>query len=130
MKKKLLSLMLVAVVAIGLTACGGSGDSDTKEATTQESTKIEKSIDAVAEELGLTGGSDTLYEMIGATAGKEYNDGAVELYQFDADSNEYKDIVDGNGVITAAAYKDGIVLVFSSDADSKIIEAFNDLEFK
>lgn len=122
--------MLVAVVAIGLTACGGSGDSDTKEATTQESTKIEKSIDAVAEELGLTGGSDTLYEMIGATAGKEYNDGAVELYQFDADSNEYKDIVDGNGVITAAAYKDGIVLVFSSDADSKIIEAFNDLEFK
>lgn len=94
--------------------------------------KIEKNINAVAEKLGLTSGSETFYSMIGATDGKEYNNGSVELYQFDEKSDNYTQIINDGVPFEAATYKDGIILVFpaGTEADNDLIEQFNEIEFE
>ena len=85
--KKIITILLSMVLLLAFTACGGGSDSSSSDKSKEtEAPKIEKNIDAAAEALGLTGGEETMYAMIGATAGKEYNDGAVELYQFEEDS--------------------------------------------
>ena len=91
--KKILTLMLAFALCLGMTACG---EKMTAAVAGQDASngnkKIEKSVNAVAGELGLTGGEDTMYQMIGAKEGKQFNDGSVELYLFDEDSDEYKAI--------------------------------------
>lgn len=136
--KKILVLLLASLVCFSAVSCGEKSSSNGNNAdssgsyTVSDENKTEKNIDAVAKKLGLTGGSDTLFSMIGATDGKEYNDGDVELYQFDEKSEAYKNIISGNGYLKATAYKDGIVLIVpaSAQADPELIEAFNALEFK
>ena len=114
--KKIITILLSMVLLLVFTACGGSDSSSSDKSKETEAPKIEKNIDAAAEALGLTGGEETMYAMIGATAGKEYNDGAVELYQFEEDSDAYKEIESSDSVsgIPVAAHKDGIALIFGS----------------
>lgn len=132
--KKIITILLSMVLLLAFTACGGSSDSSSSDKSKEtEAPKIEKNIDAAAEALGLTGGEETMYAMIGATAGKEYNDGAVELYQFEEDSDAYKEIESSDSVsgIPVAAYKDGIALIFANnETDQAILDAFNQLQFK
>ena len=140
--KKIAALCLTTGMIVASAACTNNQKQQTESTTnntvstteseTEKVEKIEKNIDSVAEKLGLTGGSETLYSMIGATAGKEYNDGNVELYQFDTKSDVYKQIIGEGGPLKAAAYKDGIVLIFpaGTEADSDLIEKFNIIEFK
>ena len=140
--KKIAALCLAAGMIATSAACTNNQKQQTESATnnavstsepeTEKVEKIEKNIDSVAEKLGLMGGSETLYSMIGATAGKEYNDGNVELYQFDTKSDVYKQIIGEGSPLKAAAYKDGIVLIFpaGTEADSDLIEKFNSIEFK
>ena len=131
--KKVLALVMAAALALSLVACGGSDSSSSDKSKETEAPKIEKNIDAAAEALGLTGGEETMYAMIGATAGKEYNDGAVELYQFEEDSDAYKEIESSDSVsgIPVAAHKDGIALIFANnETDQAILDAFNQLQFK
>lgn len=91
--KKIITILLSMVLLLAFTACGGGSDSSSSDKSKEtEAPKIEKNIDAAAEALGLTGGEETMYAMIGATAGKEYNDGAVELYQFEEDSDAYETV--------------------------------------
>ena len=88
--KKILTLMLAFALCLGMTACGEKDDSGASgQDASNDNKKIEKSANAVAGELGLTGGEDTMYQMIGAKEGKQFNDGSVELYLFDEDSDEY-----------------------------------------
>ena len=98
--------------------------------------KVEKTVDAVAEALGLTDEKqEKAFEMVGATDGAGYGD--VEIYIYDESSDAYKDVIGegydmmGIAVIKAAAYKDGVVLVPSgSDGiDQGIIDKFNELNF-
>ena len=129
--KKIITILLSMVLLLAFTACSDSSSSDKSKET--EAPKIEKNIDAAAEALGLTGGEETMYAMIGATAGKEYNDGAVELYQFEEDSDAYKEIESSDSVsgIPVAAHKDGIALIFANnETDQAILDAFNQLQFK
>lgn len=131
--KKIITILLSMVLLLVFTACGGSDSSSSDKSKETEAPKIEKNIDAAAEALGLTGGEETMYAMIGATAGKEYNDGAVELYQFEEDSDAYKEIKSSDSVsgIPVAAHKDGIALIFANDeTDQAILDAFNQLQFK
>lgn len=140
--KKIAALCLMAGMIVTSAACTNNQKQQTESITnntvsttepeTEKVEKIEKNIDSVAEKLGLTGGSETLYSMIGATAGKEYNDGNVELYQFDTKSDVYKQIIGEGSPLKADAYKDGIVLIFpaGTEADSDLIEKFNSIEFK
>ena len=131
--KKIITILLSMVLLLAFTACGGSDSSSSDKSKETEAPKIEKNIDAAAEALGLTGGEETMYTMIGATAGKEYNDGAVELYQFEEDSDAYKEIEYSDSVsgIPVAAYKDGIALIFANnETDQAILDAFNQLQFK
>lgn len=132
--KKITVILLSLVLCFGLFACGNDKDADNNDADSSKdnaaTVTIEKDIDAVAKHLDLKDGEKTMYSTIGAENGKEYNGGKVELYEFKEDSNEYKDIVKGDGSIKAAAHKDGIILVFPNDADQKIIDQFNEINFK
>ena len=128
--KKVLILCLIVVFAVALTACGSNkaAEEDTPDTDT---VKIEKNIDAVAEALGLSGKSETYYEMIGADDGAEFNDGAIEIYQYDPESEAYKNIEKGQGEIEAAACNSGFIVVVpdGTEPDKKIIDAFNNLAF-
>lgn len=126
--KKVLTLMLAAALCLGMTACGTKdSNNDEPRDADYENKEIQKSVDAAAGELGLTGGEDTLYEMIGAKEGKEFNDGSVELYLFDEDSDAYKAIKEGSGVIEAAATNDGMVILTDDDA---LVDKFKKLDFE
>lgn len=132
--KKITVILLSLLLCFGLFACGNDKNANDNDANNDKdntaTVSIDKDIDAVAKHLDLKGGEKTMYSAIGAENGKEYNDGEVELYEFKEDSNEYKDIVKGDGAIKAAAHKDGIILVFPNDTDQKLIDKFNEINFK
>ena len=127
--KKALVICLIGILVMVLAGCG-SEKAEEKSPEANE-VKIEKNIDAVAEALGLSGKSETFYDMIGAEDGAEYNDGTIELYQYDPESKDYKDIEKGEGAIEAAASNRGFVLVVPDGAkpDQDIIDTFNSLIF-
>ncbi len=133
MKKHILIGLIMALLMC-FCGCGGSEEqttTETTETTTQEQT-VERSIDAVAEELGLTGKSETYYTVIGAKDGAEFNDGTVELYLYDPNDQNYKDIADGNGAIKAEAVNNGVILVVpeGADSDAEIVAKFKDISIK
>ena len=132
--KKITVILLSLLLCLGMFACGNDKDTNSNDADSNKdntaTVSIEKNIDAVAKHLDLKDGERTMYNAIGAEDGKEYNDGSVELYEFKEDSKEYKDIVKGEGTIKAAAHKDGIILVFPNDSDEKLIDQFNEINFK
>lgn len=132
--KKVLCILCALLVMVSFTACSSTSnnapETTTSKTTTANSNAIDKNIDAVAEYLGYTDGEETLYNMIGATAGKEYDGGNFELYEFTEDSESYQTAINGGGLVKAAAYKDGIVLVFAGEANQKLIDQFNAIEFK
>lgn len=131
--KKVTVIMLSLLLCFGLFACGNDNDVNNNDTDNKDNTAavtIDKDIDSVAKHLDLKDGEKTSYSTVGAENGKKYNEGKVELYEFKEDSSEYKDIVKGEGSIKAAAHKDGIVLVFPNDADQKIVDQFNEINFK
>ena len=140
--KKTVYVLIVLSMLFVFTSCGSASDADeaskqsssiSQEAATEELevVKTEKSIDAVADALGLTDKSEVYFGVIGAEDGAEFNGGSVELYIFDEASEDYQTAIDGTGMIQAAAYKDGVVLCFPSgtEPDPTIVDAFNALEF-
>lgn len=133
MKKLIAALILVFLIA-AMVSCGpGNSDSGSANSGGEDSSKIERNIDATAQALGLSAGEETYYQMIGANEGREYNDGAIELYRFDENSEEYKEIENSGEVAgtEVAAYKDGIVMIFVGiEQDQEIIDSFNELEYK
>ncbi len=128
--KKVLIISLITILVFAMAACGEK-EQAAEEETAPEETKIEKNIDAVAEALGLEGKEQTYFEMIGAEDGAEFNGGDVEIYQYDPESKDYKNIEAGNGAIKAAACNSGFILVFpeGGKTDKKIIKAFEELSF-
>ena len=133
--KKILVILVSALIALTICGCGGSSDEEQTTETTQTTTKvaqIERSIDAVAEELGLIGKSEVYYTVIDAQDGAEFNDGTVELYMYEPESTTYQDIADGNGVINAVACNNGFILVVpdGSEADDSLISRFNELSIE
>lgn len=140
--KKILCLLLALIMCILFVACGDQSTNNEKNAHSENASqnneadvdkvkKIDKNIDSVAAELGLRDGSETLYSFIGAIAGKEYNDGNVELYQFEENSDAYREIISDDGVLKISAHKDGIVLIFPDgiEEDANLIKAFEELKF-
>ncbi len=145
--KKLLVLLLTLALSFSFVACGNGNDNaaednnnnaavennnDNTDNSDNADKEIAKDIDAVADYLGLKNGKETLYQAIGAKAGKEYNDGKVELYHFDDDSAEYEKLKKGEGDLKIAAHNDGFVLVFTDDAakDEDMIKKFEAIDFK
>ena len=128
--KKVLILCLIGIIAMVFCACGSEKAAE-EEKTKPEVVKIEKNIDAVAEALGLSGKSETFYDMIGAEDGAEFNDGTVEIYQYDPESKDYKDIENGKGAIEAEACNSGFVLVVpdGTKPDQKLVKSFEELTF-
>lgn len=127
--KKILVLLLALTLCFGMAACGSKDEGGDAGAGTDqpEVKKIEKTVDAVAEELELGEGTETLYQMIGAEAGKQYKDGEVELYLFDEKSDEYKAIADGNGTLEAAATNSGMIILTD---DTALADEFKEIKFK
>lgn len=132
------ALVLVLALSLSLFGCGTSDAEEPSDApeiseTVEEpaTEPIEKTIPAIAEALGLSDQGEVYFEIIGARDGAEFNGGAVELYIFDEDQEEYKTLVAGDGFVVPAAYKDGVVLVFpeGTDPDPELVQAFDDLTF-
>lgn len=65
--------------------------------------------------------------MIGADAGKQFNDGEVELYLVDEKADAYKDIAAGEGILEAAATNSGMIILTD---DSDMATKFKDIQFK
>lgn len=140
--KKFLCLLTVFTMCLALVACGeqtpskeNSPNEDNaitnQEQSTEGKGETKIIIDEVAEKLGLTDESEVMYDLIGAIAGKQYSGGNVELYQFDENSDAYKDLINGKTYLSPAAYKDGIVLIFAFgvEEDADLVKAFEELEF-
>lgn len=136
MRRKIVLLTLLVLMLPGIVACSNNDSQQTETTNVEQQEerikKIDKNIDAVAENLGLSKKSDALYSMIGATDGKKYNEHNAELYQFDINSEAYKQIIGENSFLRVSAYKDGIILVFPDDTepDTELIEKFNEIQFK
>ncbi len=140
--KKLLWLLTAIIICVSLVSCDEQSpaeDNLTNEDNTtvdqnqptEEDAEIEIKIDYVAEQLGLTDESEVLYGLIGAVAGKQYSNGNIELYQFDENSQAYKDLIGRKTYLIPAAYKNGVVLIFALgvETDTALVDAFNALEF-
>lgn len=132
--KRITVILLSLLLCLGLFACGNDSDADDGNVNNNDNNNaavsIDRNIDAVARHLDLKDGTEVEYDKMGAKLGKKYNDGKVELYEFKEDSKEYKNIIKGEGDVKAAAHKDGIVLVLPKDSDQKLIDQFNEINFK
>lgn len=134
--KKFLMLVLALVLVFSLSSCGSSeepAEDPAAEPVAEEPAPepTEKTIPAIAEALGLSDQGEVYFEIIGARDGAEFNGGAVELYIFDEDQEEYKTLISGDGFVVPAAYHDGVVLVFpeGTEPDPALVEAFEGLVF-
>ncbi|MCO8193380.1 hypothetical protein [Anaerofustis sp. NSJ-163] len=90
--KKLLALLIVALMAVSFVACGGKTN-NTEETQTSEPKITVEEFKAELKNLGIEGTEEeTMYELVGATAGFKFtaDDKTLELYTFDKDSNAYK----------------------------------------
>ena len=90
--KKLLALLIVALMAVSFVACGGETN-NTKETQTSEPKITVEEFKAELKNLGVEGTEEeTMYELVGATAGFQLtaDDKTLELYTFDKDSDAYK----------------------------------------
>ena len=134
--KKFTIAALVLVLLFSLASCGSSeepAEDPAAEPVAEEPAPepTEKTIPAIAEALGLSDQGEVYFEIIGARDGAEFNGGAVELYIFDEDQEEYQTLISGDGFVVPAAYHDGVVLVFpeGTEPDQALVEAFDGLVF-
>lgn len=99
-----------------------------------------KSLDSLKKYLskkGLVSGdaSETAYQIIGANDGVKYLDNNIEIYEYDTNSDVYKNIVKNNSVdlqgfniqLNVSAINGKFILIFSNDeTNEKVIKAFKD----
>lgn len=148
--KKGVAFLLVFVLALSFAACGSSNeavlsaDSNTQAPVQEEpvqeepqpeaeTTKTPKTVDDIANALGLTGKSEVWFAMIGASDGAEFNDGSIELYIYDnTDADQYKGFSENKGMYGTAFVNDGVVLVFLDgiEPDQDLVDAFRALVFE
>lgn len=93
----------------------------------------ERSIDGVAAYLGYTDGEeitdlDGMMFGPGAIAGKYFKDGQVSIYEFDPDSDEYKDVLTQTDCCAG-----GFVIIYDYDSyegltDYEILERIEEIE--
>lgn len=91
--KKLLALLIVALMAVSFVACGGGETSSSSEAQTSEPKITVEQFKTELKNLGIEGTEEvTMYELVGAKAGFQLtaDDKTLELYTFDKDSDVYK----------------------------------------
>ena len=151
MRKKILVTVLVATMAVILSACGGKTDSDENKTNSEPNTtdNIEDK-DVLTKETSLanleeyllsegvlTGErTETSASMVGAVSGFKYVDSGVEFYEYDETSDAYKKLAAGEAIelegmpgftVSATAINGKYVLMTSNDAsvDQKLIDTFN-----
>lgn len=145
MSKRILAAALVLAVVVMLAACSSRAPKDqapaaepsapeqTEEVKEPEApAKTEKTVDAIADALGLTDKTEVMFSIVGAQDGAEFNGGDVEVYIYeDQNADGYKGFASGSGMFGTAYCRDGVVLVFLDgvEPDTKIVEAFEGLTF-
>lgn len=94
--------------------------------------KIARSVNAVAKALKLKNGDTQYYKMIGAIDGKGYGDDeySVEIYEYEKDSQAYKDMINGEMYITCDGYNNGFVIIFPNKVDKKLLKKFKALKIR
>lgn len=125
--KRIISFILTIFMVVILVSCGAE--------------KIDPTIPAIAECLGLENEESVFFEMIEAIDGKQYEDGKIEIYQYDVNDTAYKKVITDGYEMTfgemtisfkATAYNNGFVLYLTDEVENSddIIEAFKNLKFK
>lgn len=158
MKKKMVSIMLMLCLSCSLFSCGKSSSSnedgenentstvESDKALSQESsgepetesaeTSLSDLEQYLLEQGAVTGErTDKTASLIGAVAGFGYGNENVEVYEYDLNSDAYKNLKDTNTInveslgvtLTPAAINENYVLIFSNDAepDQNIVDIFN-----
>lgn len=116
MKNKLLTVLLLSVMAVGILACGNkdsnlepSGEVSTTqtESDGSESSTPEESSERTLEDIekfmldnGAVSGERTqmVAEIIGGIAGFKYSDSGVEIYEYDVNTEEYISLSNGEEI--------------------------------
>ena len=123
MKKKIITVMIAGMLALSVTACGGSGDSsdapqndsvqeeenatpEAEQQTAEEEPAEEPAETTLADletyllDQGVLAGekTETAASMIGATSGFKYADSNAEFYEYDENSEAYKTLSSGGSV--------------------------------
>lgn len=120
--KKIIALLMGLILIFVCVSCS----------STDTAPKIDSTVDAVAEYLGLGSGEMVLFQMIEAKDGKQYQNGKVEIYQYSTTDATYKMIENKEYILTADALNNGFVLIIVEDIDNKqdLINKFNAIKFK
>ena len=138
MKKKITVFLLATVLVLSLFACGNNdGTSENNENSDTNVVKIDKTIDAVAAELGLNNKQEKAYDMVGASDGAAFDDN-IQLYRYEDQNSEAYQAITGDGydmgiaVVKATASNDGMVLVYTGEgsAEIQLVNKFKELQFK
>lgn len=157
--KRLLVAITVIVLAFSLSACGEKapsssakssdpsgasqvqstvGDTTPAASKPESKTKFEQ-FEAGLEDAGISYEKQTVAaDMVGASIGARYviGDGRAELYQFDPESDAYKQMkesksltLEGFGAFPVEVNEEMALLLnsFSSDAQSKVLEIFKNI---
>lgn len=152
MKKKVFAVLLAAAMVMSLVACGdGSSEAEKKEEKKTETDSSNKEDDkaALTEETSLSGleeyllsegvltgeRTETAASMVGAVSGFKYADTGAEFYEYDENSDAYKQLSAGESVeiegmsgysVSATAINGKYVLIASNDAslDKNLIDKF------
>lgn len=129
MKKYL--LLALCLVMLSLSACKSTATST-----------VSKSLDDVASEMEQTLTLNTedklepAYQMIGAVGGVKYVGTGIEIYEYDTDSDTYKELakdmkveLEGFSMELTASQINGQYVLFAEDAENKddIVNAFNEI---
>lgn len=131
MKKKLLAMVLVVCV-ISMIGCGSKKSKTTIDATLTD-------VATALTDAGVVTGeqTETFAQMIGATDGFKYSDSGVEVYEYDIDSDEYKQLKEKGAIeleilkisLTASSIN-GQYVLFCEEASNKddIVSAFSKIK--
>lgn len=135
--RKVLSVLLISLLAFSVTSCGNKDNSDmtnTANEVQNESNsnedRIDRSIDSIAEKLNLGTGKEITYETLDALGGKEFKNGTVRIYHFKKDTEAYKK-AEKNEIdsLKIDAFNEGFALCFTKDKDEKLLSSFKALRF-
>lgn len=152
MRKKLLVMVVSCLMATSIVACGESNVStvaqteskttmqtdDTTEQTNAETALTLQGLEEYLLDKGVLSGEKkpVAAEMIGAVSGFKYADSNAEFYEYDVDSEKYKQLKAGESVeiegmtgftITATSINGKFVLISSGNENvsQELIDAFD-----
>ena len=130
MKKKLIVLIVMSMMAVLLTACGDK--SKYSYGSPKDDTTLEDLVSYLMDEGVLSGErTDADAELMRAEAGVKYADCGVEIYEYDKNSDTYNSLAtgasigfDNAGPFSAKAVNGKYILIATGEVSQELVDAF------